>query len=84
MPLLEAMSQGCIPIAGNHSSIPEVLDNAGIIINCDCVSQLAEAMKICLIQDSSIQNLIKRGFDRASYFRWNKSAKLTMEFYKEL
>jgi mannosyltransferase len=84
MPLLEAMSQGCIPIAGNHSSIPEVLDNAGIIINCDCVSELAEAMKICLIQDSSIQNLIKRGFERASYFRWNKSAKLTMEFYKEL
>ena len=29
MPLLEAMSQGCIPITGNHSSIPEVLGKAG-------------------------------------------------------
>ena len=33
MPLIEAMSQGCVPIAGNHSSIPEVMADAGISVN---------------------------------------------------
>ena len=84
MPLLEAMSKGCIPIGGYHSSIPEVLYEAGIKVNCDSASELSEAMKECLVEDSKTQNLVKRGYDRASFFTWEKSAKLHMKFYSNL
>ena len=84
MPLLEAMSQGCIPIAGNHSSIPEVLGEAGIKVNCQSVDELSEAMGKCLEDDSKTKNLVKRGYDRASFFSWAKSAELHEEFYTNL
>jgi glycosyltransferase involved in cell wall biosynthesis len=84
MPLLEAMSQGCIPITGNHSSIPEVLGEAGIKVNCESVSDLSEAMEKCLLDDSETKNLVKRGYDRASFFTWEKSAKHHTDFYSNL
>ena len=84
MSLLEAMSQGCIPITGNHSSIPEVLGKAGIKVNCESVDELSEAMGKCLADDSETKNLVKRGYDRASFFSWEKSAKLTYAFYQSL
>lgn len=84
MPLLEAMAQGCIPIAGNHSSIPEVLGEAGIKLNCESVDEISEAMELCLIYDSETKNLVKRGYDRASFFTWAKSAQLHRDFYKNL
>ncbi len=84
MPLLEAMSQGCIPIAGNHSSIPEVLGEAGIKVNCESVSELSEAMEKCLVDDSETKNLVKRGYDRASFFTWEKSAGFHTVFYTNL
>jgi glycosyltransferase involved in cell wall biosynthesis len=84
MPLLEAMTQGCIPIAGNHSSISEVLGEAGIKVNCESVDELSEAMEKCLADDSETKRLVKRGFDRASFFTWEKSAKLHHDFYTNL
>jgi glycosyltransferase involved in cell wall biosynthesis len=84
MSLLEAMSQGCIPIAGNHSSIPEVLGKAGIKVNCESVDELSEAMGKYLADDSETKNLVKRGYDRASFFTWAKSAELHTDFYTNL
>ena len=84
MPLLEAMSQGCIPITGNHSSIPEVLGKAGIKVNCESVSELSEAMGKYLADDSETKNLVKKGYDRASFFTWGKSAELHTDFYTSL
>jgi len=84
MPLLESMSQGCIPITGNHSSIPEVLGEAGIKVNCESASELSEAMEKCLVDDSVTKNLVKRGYDRASFFTWEKSAELHKDFYTNL
>ena len=84
MPLLEAMSQGCIPIAGNHSSIPEVLGDAGIKVNCESISELSDAMQKCLVDESETKNLVKKGYDRASFFTWEKSAELHTNFYENL
>ena len=84
MPLLEAMMQGCIPIAGNHSSIPEVLGEAGMKVNCESVSELSGAMEKCLIDDSETKNLVKRGYDRTSFFTRGKSADFYTDFYTNL
>jgi len=84
MPLLEVMSQGCIPIAGNHSSTPEVLGEAGIKVNCELVSELSDAMEKCLVDESETKSLVKKGYDRASFFTWGKSAELHTDFYTNL
>ena len=61
MPLLEAMSQGCIPIAGNHSSIPEVLDTAGILINDLTPENIANQMRQLLASSKETDEMISIG-----------------------
>ena len=41
-------------------------------------------MKLTLTYDSKTKNLVKRGYDRASFFTWAKSADLHRNFYKNL
>ena len=84
MPMVEAMSQGCIPIAGNHSSIPEVLGDAGIIVNTNSVSEVTSAMYKCITEDKFVENSQKKGFNRISEFDWYSTARKTLNFYKNL
>ena len=84
MPLLEAMSQGCIPIAGNHSSVPEVLGDAGLIVNTNSVSEVTSAMYNCITDTKFVENLQKKGFSRINEFDWYSTARKTLKFYKSL
>lgn len=84
MPVLEAMSQGCIPIAGNHSSIPEVLGNGGFIIDNTTTYDIYQAMRNCHANASLQKELTKKGFSRLRAFDWAKSANETLSFYKGL
>jgi glycosyltransferase involved in cell wall biosynthesis len=84
MPLLEAMSRGCVPIAGNHSSIPEVLGEAGIMVNVKDPSDISNAMKRCLKNSNLISDVVEKGFKRSQTFSWKKSAEETLSFYESL
>jgi mannosyltransferase len=84
MPMVEAMSQGCIPIAGNHSSVPEVLGDAGLKVNTHSVSEVASAMYKCMTDAKFVENLQKKGFNRISKFDWYSTARKILKFYKSL
>ena len=83
MPMVEAMSQGCIPIAGNHSSIPEVLGDAGLIVNTNSVSEVTSAMYKCITEDKFVENLQKKGFNRISEFDWYSTARKKPKFLQK-
>ena len=84
MPLVEAMSQGCIPIAGRHSSIPEVLGSAGLFVNTNSVSEVTSAIYKCATDIKFVENLQQRGYSRINEFDWNSTALQTIDFYKSL
>ena len=84
MPLVEAMSQGCIPIAGNHSSIPEVLGNAGILLDHPNSDNIGCIMMKLLTKSETRNERIKLGYKRASEFNWAKSSYKTMRFYQNI
>jgi mannosyltransferase len=84
LPILEAMSNGCIPVARNHSSIPEVMGNAGILLDNDDVAQTTKNL-IQIFQDTKKHDyILHRGFKQASKFSWFKTASDTIRFYKSL
>lgn len=84
LPLLEAMSNGCIPVASNHSSIPEVMGNAGIYLVNYNVVQTAKDL-IHIFQDTKEHELVlQNGFEQASKFSWSKTASETIKFYNTL
>lgn len=84
MPLLEAMSQGCVPIAGNHSSIPEVIGDAGIVVDVNEPTEISEAMLKILNNSHLFNDLVQQGFKRTQAFSWSKTAEETLSFYQSL
>ena len=60
MPLIEAMSQGYVPIAGNHSSIPEVMADAGISVNVSNPEEISRAMIRCIQNNMDIVDIRKK------------------------
>ena len=77
MPLIEAMSQGCVPIAGNHSSIPEVMADAGISVNVSNPEEISRAMIRCIKNNVDIIDIRKKGQFRANLFNWKNTVKTT-------
>lgn len=52
LPPLEAMACGCPVIASNNSSLPEVVGDAGILIDCTSLEEHIEAFENCIIMKS--------------------------------
>lgn len=78
-PPLEAMAAGTPVIASNNSSLPEVVGEAGILINPDDTAELVFALKQVLLDNKLRENLIHRGKQKAQEFSWQQSAKKTIE-----
>jgi glycosyltransferase involved in cell wall biosynthesis len=74
-PPLEAMRCGVPVIVSNSSSLSEVVDSGGILIDPDRPSEIAMAMREILTNKILRENLIQKGLKQAQKFDWKKSAK---------
>lgn len=74
MPPIEAMACGTPVIASNVSSLPEVVGDAGILVNPNEPKGICEAME-CLLADSVLcRKLVEKGLERVRTFTWENSA----------
>lgn len=83
-PPLEAMNFSLPVIAGNTSSLPEVLGDGALLINPDKPQEIYSAMKNILIDENLRQNLIKKGQARVAKFNWNKTSEEYLKIFKSL
>jgi glycosyltransferase involved in cell wall biosynthesis len=78
------MACGLPVIASSTSSIPEVVGQAGIMVDPYDAEALAASMAT-LLKDPERQNeLAKAGLERAKRFSWERAARETMAVYKNL
>ncbi|NJE77285.1 glycosyltransferase family 1 protein [Thermococcus sp. ES12] len=84
LPPLEAMACGTPVITSNTSSLPEVVGNAGIMVDPYDVNGLAKAIYEVLTNDRLREELRKRGLERAKMFSWKKTAEETLKVYEEV
>jgi mannosyltransferase len=83
IPPLEAMNLGCPVIASNSTSIPEVVGDAGILINPHESREIAYALDV--LQDDNVRSeYINKGQARARLFTWEKAAQKHIEVYQSL
>lgn len=80
-PALEAMACGTPVIAANRTSLPEVVGDAGILVDPDDVDALAEALVMALRNDDLRHELAVRGRERSQRFSWEAAARATMQTY---
>lgn len=84
MPVLEAMAAGVPVITSNTSALPEVVGDAGILVNPYDILEIANSLKK-ILEDSQIRlQLIEKGLKQSLKFSWKKSAEKLLEIYKEV
>jgi len=83
-PLLEAMSLGVPVIASDIASIPELVGNAGVLVQPDQGGALADAMRKILLDNALRDDYARRGRARASTFRWDDTVRSHIEIYHRL
>jgi len=79
LPPLEAMVCGTPVVVSRNSSLPEVVGDAGILIDPYNPSDIANAIKEILTDAQLAKKLTKNGFIRSSQFSWQKTAEKTLE-----
>ena len=81
-PVLEAMARGCPVIASDATALPEVVQDAGMLISPDNPEEWFQAM--ChLIEDSeAARKFGKLGYERAREFTWDRSADILEDSYR--
>lgn len=81
VPLLEAMNCGCPTIAANTSSLPEVVGDAGILIDPKDPGTISTALER-LLDPATREEHRQKGFVQAASFSWEKTAQKHIEIYK--
>jgi glycosyltransferase involved in cell wall biosynthesis len=79
LPPLEAMQCGCPVITSNNSSLPEVVGDAGLMIDWDSDEQHIEAYEKYYFNKVLRQENSLKGIERAKLFSWEKTVDLMVE-----
>lgn len=78
IPPLEAMASGCPVIASNIASLPEVIADAGLLIEPTNSVKIADAI-VSLIETPELRHtLLEKGYHRSKRFTWPESAKIVL------
>lgn len=84
LPVLEAMQCGTPVISSNSTSLPEIVGDAGILVNPKDQDQLCQSM-LNVLQNTQLRDLLRhKGIKRAKQFSWQKCANETLDIYKTI
>jgi len=84
LPPLEAMACGTPVVTSNTSSLPEVVGDAGIMVDPMDVDALADSMQRVLTDDALHEKLRNMGITKAQEFSWEKTAHETWQVYGQV
>ncbi len=83
LPVLEAMCLGSAVITSNVTSLPEIVGEAGILINPRQEEEIYTAMLNLMEERSCRENLRQQALARARLFSWEYTARQVAAIYRE-
>ena len=83
LPPLEAMSCGTPVIAGDRTSLPEVVGDAGLLVNPFETEAIGHALARLIDDEDLRARLSLRGLERAALFSWQETARRTLQVYEQ-
>jgi len=86
LPILEAQKAGCLVIAQNYSSVPEVIGKGGLIVEHSSTEKIVQQMveKVNEVQSRPMQGIIAAGIENAKRFSWDNTYEQTKNVYRQL
>lgn len=83
LPLLEAMADGAVVVAADRTAAPEVVGDAGVLLDPDDVDAWASTLALLLQDDEVCRDLIARGHARVGQFAWRNVVRSIVETYRD-
>ena len=84
LPVLEGMACGTPVIASSAASIPEVLGDAGILLDPDDTDAWTDAIVRVANDEHERARMKAAGIARAAAFTWDRTARITIDTYHEI
>lgn len=84
IPVLESMSYGCPIILANHSSFPEVAEDAGLYFELNNLTDLTSKITLLLEEPKQREKYSLKGIEQAKKFSWKKTATESLAVYKKV
>lgn len=81
---IEAMTCGTPVVSSNSSSLPEVVGEAGLLVDPTDTAALSEALRRVLANPELRANLVQRGLTQAQKFSWQKAVAELEAVYQSL
>jgi glycosyltransferase involved in cell wall biosynthesis len=81
LPPLEAMHCGCPVVSSNRASLPEVVGQAGILLDPEDIDGWVSAMQLLLSDSEARRRQVAAGRAQAQCFTWAKTAAATLRAY---
>jgi glycosyltransferase involved in cell wall biosynthesis len=82
LPALEALACGTPVVASNRSSLPEVVGDAGVLVDPTDTGAMADAMQRVLEDERLQSRLSAAGPEQARPFTWRRMAEETLAVYR--
>jgi glycosyltransferase involved in cell wall biosynthesis len=82
LPALEAMACGTIPVVSDRSSLPEVVGEAGVLVDPDDPASIAAGIRAGLADAAWRSKMRAAALRRAGEFSWEQAAQIAMNVYK--
>jgi glycosyltransferase involved in cell wall biosynthesis len=83
-PPLEAMASGVPVVTSITSSLPEVVGNAGVMVDPFDFRKISDEMTRILKDPNVASDYSRRGLERAKCFNWKATAEATLQVFQEV
>ena len=83
LPPLEALASGVPVIVSNRASLPEVVGDAGALIDPEDIESLAHVVESLLLDQPKREQITRAGLQQAKRFTWEACAEKTFRVYRE-
>ncbi|MBI2052737.1 MAG: glycosyltransferase family 4 protein [Candidatus Ryanbacteria bacterium] len=84
LPVVEAMACGVPVVTSRVPSLKEVAGEAAYLVDPTSIDEISEGMYKVLSEENIRNQLIQKGFRRASQFSWERTAQETLKVYEEI
>ena len=82
--VVEAMACGTPVLTSETSALPEVVGDAGVLVDPASESAISTALGRLLEDEKLRAELGQRALERASFFTWRQVAEQTVEVYRKV
>lgn len=84
MPPLEAMACGTPVVTANNTSLPEVVGDAGLLVDAHNIDDIAGALTSVLNDPNLAKKMSRAGLERAKKFVWSNEASKLVKIFEQL